>query len=106
MKKWTRARFQPNLPLGENQTKVTACTSHLALARQAGREGIVLLKNENGLLPVKKGTRLALFGKGVFDYVKGGGGSGDVTVSHVYHLYDGLSKREDAPENFEPLAQF
>ncbi len=106
MKKWTRARFQPNLPLGENQTKVTACTSHLALARQAGREGIVLLKNENGLLPVKKGTRLALFGKGVFDYVKGGGGSGDVTVSHVYHLYDGLSKREDAPEIFEPLAQF
>lgn len=106
MKKWTRARFQPNLPLGENQTKVTACPSHLALARQAGREGIVLLKNENGLLPVKKGTRLALFGKGVFDYVKGGGGSGDVTVSHVYHLYDGLSKREDAPEIFEPLAQF
>ena len=60
----------------------------------------------NGLLPVKKGTRLALFGKGVFDYVKGGGGSGDVTVSHVYHLYDGLSKRENAPEIFEPLAQF
>ena len=58
MKKWTRARFQPNLPFGENQTKVTACPSHLALARQAGREGIVLLKNENGLLPVKKGTRL------------------------------------------------
>lgn len=106
MKKWTRARFQPNLPFGENQTKVTACPSHLALARQAGREGIVLLKNENGLLPVKKGTRLALFGKGVFDYVKGGGGSGDVTVSHVYHLYDGLSKRENAPEIFEPLAQF
>lgn len=32
------------------------------------------------LLPLAKGSRLALFGKGVFDYVKGGGGSGDVTV--------------------------
>lgn len=106
MRKWTRARFQPNLPLGENQTKVTASPEHLALARQAGREGIVLLKNDRSILPVKKGTRLALFGKGVFDYVKGGGGSGDVTVSHVYNLYDGLCRREDAPEIFEPLAQF
>lgn len=106
MKKWTRARFQPNLPLEEGQAKVTASPAHLALARQAGREGIVLLKNEQKILPVKNGTRLALFGKGVFDYVKGGGGSGDVTVSHVYNLYDGLTKRENPAEIFEPLAQF
>lgn len=106
MKKWTRARYQPNLPLEENQPKVTASAAHLELARRAGREGIVLLKNEGGMLPVKKGTKLALFGKGVFDYVKGGGGSGDVTVSHTYSLYDGLKKREDPPEIFEPLAQF
>ena len=37
--KWTRARFQPNLPLGENRTKVTESEEHLALARRAGREG-------------------------------------------------------------------
>lgn len=104
--RWTRARFQPNLPVGENQTKATACAAHLALARRAGREGIVLLKNSRKLLPVKKGTRLALFGKGVFDYVKGGGGSGDVTVSHVTNLYDGLVQREDPVPVFEPLAQF
>lgn len=105
-KKWTRARFQPNLPLGEDQTKVTASKAHLVLARKAGREGIVLLKNESHMLPVKKGTRIALFGKGVFDYVKGGGGSGDVTVSHVLNLYDGLTKREEPAAIFEPLAQF
>ncbi len=104
--KWTRARFQPNLPLGENRTKVTESEEHLALARRAGREGIVLLKNDNHMLPVKKGTRLALFGKGVFDYVKGGGGSGDVTVSHVRNLYDGLTKREDGAAVFEPLVNF
>lgn len=106
LKKWTRARYQPNLPLGENQTKVTASAEHLSLARRAGREGIVLLKNNRGLLPVKAGVRLALFGKGVFDYVKGGGGSGDVTVLHVRNLYDGLTKREDPIPVFEPLAQF
>lgn len=104
--RWRRARFQPNLPVGENQTKVTASAAHLALARRAGREGIVLLKNSRELLPVKKGTRLALFGKGVFDYVKGGGGSGDVTVSHVTNLYDGLTQREEPVPVFEPLAQF
>lgn len=106
IKKWTRSRFQPNLPLGENQTKVTASAAHLSLAREAGREGIVLLKNNDRMLPVKKGTRLALFGKGVFDYVKGGGGSGDVTVSHVRNLYDGLTVRTDLVSVFEPLAQF
>ncbi|MGN0986511.1 MAG: glycoside hydrolase family 3 C-terminal domain-containing protein [Otoolea sp.] len=108
MKKWTRAIYQPNLPLGEgeNQRKVTASPEHLALAREAGREGMVLLKNENHVLPIKKGTSLALFGKGVFDYVKGGGGSGDVTVSHVRNLYDGLTKREQAPELFGPLVDF
>ena len=106
MKKWVRARFQPNVPLGEGQVKATASKEHLALARRAGREGIVLLKNENHMLPVKKGTRLALFGKGVFDYVKGGGGSGDVTVSHVRNLYDGLLMREEPAELYEPLAQF
>ncbi|MDE7310978.1 MAG: glycoside hydrolase family 3 C-terminal domain-containing protein, partial [Eubacterium sp.] len=106
MKKWTRARFQPNLPLGANQTKVTASPAHLELARRAGREGIVLLKNEREILPVKEGQKIALFGKGVFDYVKGGGGSGDVTVSHVWNLYDGLVKREHPAKVYEPLAQF
>ena len=33
---------------------------------------------------------MALFGKGTFDYVKGGGGSGDVTVAYITNLYEGL----------------
>ncbi len=37
MKKWTRARYQPNLPLhGEN--RVTASPAHIALSRQAAQE--------------------------------------------------------------------
>ncbi|MDO4307517.1 MAG: glycoside hydrolase family 3 C-terminal domain-containing protein [Eubacteriales bacterium] len=106
MKKWARAKYQLNLPLGEKQTKVTASPEHLALAREAGREGMVLLKNENKVLPVKQEAEIALFGKGVFDYVKGGGGSGDVTVSHIRNLYDGLTMRENPAKIFEPLAEF
>ena len=106
MEKWVRANYQPNLPLGEDGRKVTARAEHLALARKAGTEGMVLLKNAGKILPLAKGSRLALFGKGVFDYVKGGGGSGDVTVSHVRNLYDGLKEEKGLAEIYEPLADF
>ena len=43
MEKWVRAYYQPNLPLGEDGRKVTACVEHLALARKAGTEGMVLV---------------------------------------------------------------
>ena len=66
----------------------------------------MLLKNAGKILPLAKGSRLALFGKGVFDYVKGGGGSGDVTVSHVRNLYDGLKEEKGLAEIYEPLADF
>ena len=40
MKKWTRARFQPNLPLDGNGY-VTAGPAHRALAREAMALGLV-----------------------------------------------------------------
>lgn len=103
MKKWIRARYQPNLPL-EGEQPVTASGEHIALSRQAAQEGAVLLKNDGGLLPLAPETRVALFGKGSFDYVKGGGGSGDVTVAYTRNLYDGL-KGEGVPL-YEPLSDF
>lgn len=106
MEKWVRANYQPNLPLGENGLKVTACADHLSLARKAAQEGMVLLKNEKQTLPLKEDQKIAVFGKGLFDYVKGGGGSGDVTVSHVRGLYDGLKMRKTPAKLYEPLADF
>lgn len=90
MEKWTRLLYQPNLPLGENGARVTACEKHIALSKEAAKEGMVLLKNEGGLLPFSKRVKLAVFGKGSFDYVKGGGGSGDVTVAYKVNLDEGL----------------
>lgn len=69
--KWTRLLYQPNLSLGEDGRRVTACAEHIALSKEVAKEGMVLLKNESRILPFAKGTRLALFGKGTFDYVKG-----------------------------------
>ena len=103
MEKWIRARYQPNLPLNGSQ-RVTASPEHIALSRRAAQEGAVLLKNNGNLLPLAPDARVALFGKGSFDYVKGGGGSGDVTVAYVKNLYDGL--KEEGISLYEPLPDF
>lgn len=45
------------------ERRVTGSREHLALAREAGRKSIVLLKNDGGLLPLPKtGKRYALIG--------------------------------------------
>ena len=53
MNKWTRVKFQPNLPLHESG-RVTASKEHIQLSKEAAKEGMVLLKNENDVLPLKK----------------------------------------------------
>ncbi len=106
MGKWQRVLYQPNLPLGEDGRKVTACAEHIALSKNAAKEGMVLLKNDGHVLPLKKGTRVALFGKASFDYVKGGGGSGDVTVEYVTNLYEGFRALGDRICVEETLADF
>ena len=103
MEKWMRARFQPSLPL-DGKTRVTASPEHIALSRRAAEEGMVLLKNRGGLLPLAPGARIALFGKGSFDYVKGGGGSGDVTCEYVRNVYEGL--KGEGMSLYEPLSDY
>ena len=106
MSKWQRSFFQPNLPLGKNGQRVTACKEHILLSKNAAKEGMVLLKNEESTLPFAKGAKLALFGKGTIDYVKGGGGSGDVTVSYIKNLYEGLTELGDSVEIFKDTIEF
>jgi len=106
MEKWIRSKYQPNLPLGENGKKVTESTEHIQLSKNAAKEGMVLLKNDHHVLPLPMGSKVALFGKGTFDYVKGGGGSGDVTVSYIHNLYDGLKMLPDSVSVYEETADF
>ena len=106
--KWQRMLYQPVLPLGEDGKRVTGSKEHIALSRKAASEGMVLLKNEGQILPLKKGAKIALFGKGTIDYVKGGGGSGDVTVAYIRNIYEGLKIKESEGKVslFHELAAF
>ena len=106
MNKWSRINYHPNLPLGADGTRVTASKAHIQLSRDAAREGMVLLKNENSALPLAQGAKVALFGKGTFDYVKGGGGSGDVTVPYTRNLSDGMRAYPDRVTVFEETDAF
>ncbi len=106
MEKWTRAFYQPVLPLGEDGRRITGSKEHILLSKDAAKEGMVLLKNEAHVLPLKKGAKVALFGKATFDYVKGGGGSGDVTVAYTRNLYEGFRELGDCVSVHEELAAF
>ncbi len=91
--KWSRITYHPNLPLGENGERVTGSAEHRELVREVANEGSVLLKN-NGLLPFKGGSKIAVFGKAQYNYVKGGFGSGDVFCEYVTNIYEGLLEKE------------
>lgn len=94
MDKFARFRFQPCIPLGKDGRCVTGSAEHAALARKAAAEGMVLLKNDSGALPLKKGETVALFGKATIEYIKGGGGSSDVNARYVRNVYDGFREKE------------
>ena len=104
--KWTRARFTPCIPLGDNRSCITACEKHIALSRRAACEGTVLLKNTNGFLPFAKGTKVAVFGKAQIDYVKGGSGSGIVHAPYVRNIYEGMKMKGNKIDVFDSLSLF
>jgi beta-glucosidase len=65
-------------------------------AIKTAAEGIVMLENKDNVLPLKKGSRIALFGRMQTHYYKSGTGSGGmVNVNHVSDIREGLN---DCPD--------
>lgn len=106
LEKWTRINYQPCFPLGDNNSKITACDRHIQLSRKGAQEGTVLLKNDNNLLPLKKGTRVAIFGKAQIDYIKVGRGSGDVFSPYTRNIYEGLKLKNYHVQIFDKLSLY
>jgi beta-glucosidase len=62
--------------------------ANMALAREAAREGFVLLKNDGAL--TLRSKRIALYGVGARKTLKGGTGSGSVNERRSVCIEDGL----------------
>ena len=105
MEKWARIKYQPCLPIGIDNSRITGCKNHIQLSREAACEGTVLLKNNNNILPLNKGARIAIFGIAQIDYIKGGGGSGIVYSEYTRNIYEGLKLKTDI-EIFDPLSLY
>lgn len=64
--------------------------AHAELVRKAAAEGLVLLKNDASVLPMKDVKNVALYGVGSYDFVAGGTGSGNVNKPYIRNIAEGL----------------
>ncbi|MDE5932618.1 MAG: glycoside hydrolase family 3 C-terminal domain-containing protein, partial [Lachnospiraceae bacterium] len=73
------------------ENKIFDTQLYAKTARAVVAEGIVMLRNESQILPLKKGEKIALFGRGQFNYYKSGTGSGGmVNTSYVVGIREAL----------------
>lgn len=63
---------------------------HARICRDAATEGMVLLKNGNGTLPLARNKKIALLGNSSYNIIIGGTGSGDVNEAYTVSLLEGL----------------
>lgn len=64
---------------------------HMALSRSLAGECVVLLENDK-TLPLAGPCRLALYGSGARQTIRGGSGSGDVNTRSDVNIEKGLEK--------------
>lgn len=75
-----------NTNSGDNNVSTA---ENIALARRIAGESLVLLKNDDGVLPLRKRSiKIAIIGREATSPTTGGGGSGQVAPAHVPTPYD------------------
>lgn len=74
---------------------------HDALVLQAAREGMVLLKNDNAALPLKKGSTVNVFGSGAVVFRSGCLGAGKINPRYSIRVKEGIEKYSSLVLNTE-----
>jgi beta-glucosidase len=92
VKKCAGAGVQENGPETTKDTPETA-----ALLRKIGNESIVLLKNENNVLPLKKDKKTLVIGPNAKVATYHGGGSASLAAYYAVTPYDGISQKLGSP---------
>lgn len=75
--------------------------AHATLARQAGAESMVLLRNQAAALPIATNSKVASFGINQINTYKGGTGSGDVNAAGTTTIAQGLAARFPVNETLQ-----
>jgi beta-glucosidase-like glycosyl hydrolase len=89
----------------DKTTKSSAINIEGGYNRQAAEEGIVLLKNDNHVLPLQSKAKISVFGMTQVNYFYGGEGSGSIgNTFYRTNVLDGLRRNPDVNLN-EALAQ-
>ena len=69
-------------------------SQNYAISRKLASQGMVLLKNENKVLPLGNKGKVGIVGNENLDLIRGGGGSSMVKCAYVKNLLDGLYEKE------------
>ena len=96
-----QARRNPAVVFGDGVERSRDSPEARAFARKLAAEGMVVLKNDAEVLPVKAGKvkKVALIGPNVKDRVISGGGSAALKATYIITPYAGLV--DNAPEGIE-----
>ena len=96
-----RLQFRTNLAKGRGTGRFV-CPDHSAAARKIAGEGIVLLKNEGDVLPVRDAKKILVVGENAFKMLTVGGGSSSLKVKYEISPLEALKARfADAEVVFE-----
>ena len=86
-------RLMMRTNMNRNRPYGAMCSeAHYDVARKVGQEGIVLLKNDRGVLPLRNGARVLVVGENAVKMMTVGGGSSSLKAQHEISPLQGLQE--------------